>query len=333
MKKITVLGAGSWGTALAQVLTDNQHQVLLYTNSIEQAEEINNKHTNELYAPKVELSPEIKCTTNLEEAVNYSDILLLVLPSKVQRMVLHEINKLLKEPKVFVNASKGIEPVTHKRLSEIAYEEIDKDFIRGYVALIGPSHAEEVIIRMVTSIVSVSHDIEIAKMIQEIFTNDYFRVYRSDDLLGAEIGSSVKNVIALASGIISGMGLGDNTRAALITRGLSELVRFGVAMGANAETFYGLTGVGDLIVTATSKHSRNFQAGFKVGSGMKASEALEQSFMVVEGVRTAEAVYDLVEELEIEMPITQAVYRVFYKDEDPKEALKGLMDREIKAEN
>jgi glycerol-3-phosphate dehydrogenase (NAD(P)+) len=333
MKKITVLGAGSWGTALAQVLTDNQHQVLLYTNNKEQAEEINSKHTNELYAPNVTLSTDIKCTVDLEEAVNFSDIILLVLPSKVQRMVLHEVNKLIDSPKVFVNASKGIEPVTHKRLSEITFEEINEDFIKGYVALIGPSHAEEVIIRMVTSIVSVSLNDDVALEVQELFSNDYFRVYRSNDLLGAELGSSVKNVIALASGIISGMGLGDNTRAALVTRGLSEIVRFGIAMGAQPETFYGLTGVGDLIVTATSKHSRNFQAGFKVGSGMKASDALEQSFMVVEGVRTAEAVYDLIEELGIEMPITEAVYRVFYKDEDPKIALRGLMGREIKAEN
>lgn len=333
MSIITVIGAGSWGTALAQLLDDNKQTVKLYDISPERVEEINQKHTNEFFLPGVKLSETIRAYSDLSEALEDSEMVLMVVPTKVIRSSLKSINQALDHPVIFVNASKGIEPNTYKRVSEIVYEEIDADKLLGFVSLTGPSHAEEVIQRQLTSITAASDKMELAKRVQETFNNEhYFRVYTANDLIGAEIGGSLKNIIALAAGIIAGLGYGDNTRAALITRGLAEMRRLAVAMGAKEETLFGLAGIGDLVVTATSQHSRNFQAGYRIGSGSNLKEALASMTMVVEGVRSCEAAYQYAKDHNIEMPITFAVYDVIFNEVEPRDAIKELMCRDLKEE-
>lgn len=332
MSKITVIGAGSWGSALSLILADNQNIVKVYDRDEALIEEINTKHTNR-YLPGNQLPDSITGYTNLREAMMDSDVVLLVVPTKVTRIVLKELNQILDHPITIINASKGIEPGTFKRVSEIVYEEIESDFLKGFVALTGPSHAEEVIQRQLTVVAAASDDLDLAKMAQQLFNNDeYFRVYTLHDLIGAELGSSLKNIIALASGIIAGLGYGDNTRAALITRGLTEMRRLAISAGAKEETLFGLTGLGDLVVTATSRHSRNFQAGFKIGSGNNLQEALSQMTMVVEGVRSCEAAYQYAQQLNVEMPITFAVYDVIFNQKEPRDVIKELMSRSIKSE-
>lgn len=333
MRTITVIGAGSWGTALAQLLDDNRHNVKLYDISTERVDEINQKHTNELFLPGVKLSETIRAYADLGEALKDSEMVLMVVPTKVIRSSLKAINEVLDHPVIFVNASKGIEPNTYKRVSEIVFEEIDVDKRLGFVALTGPSHAEEVVERQLTSVTAASDNLELAKLVQETFNNEhYFRVYTVHDLIGAEIGGSLKNIIALAAGIIAGLGYGDNTRAALITRGLAEMRRLAVAMGAKEETLFGLAGIGDLVVTATSQHSRNFQAGYRIGSGSNLKEALDSISMVVEGVRSCEAAYQYAKDHQIDMPITFAVYDVIFNEVEPREAIKELMCRDLKQE-
>src|SRR5690554_1312544 len=333
MCTITVIGAGSWGSGLSLLLSDNKHQVRVYDLDMDLINEINNKHTNERYLPGAKLPTNIIGYTNLQEALNNTEVILTVVPTKVIRKALKSINKALDHQVIFVNASKGIEPHTFKRVSEIVFEEIDKDKIRGFVALTGPSHAEEVIKRQLTVVSASSDNIELAKRIQVIFNNDeYFRVYTLNDLIGAELGGSLKNIIALAAGILAGLGYGDNAKAALITRGLAEMRRLAVKVGAKEETLFGLTGLGDLIVTATSLHSRNYQAGLKIGSGKNLQETLASMTMVVEGVRSCEAAYQLANELDIEMPITFAVYDVIFNEKEPKEVIKELMQRNLKHE-
>ena len=248
------------------------------------------------------------------------------------RDVLKTINEQLDHAVMIMNASKGIEPGTHKRVSEIVAEEIDQTYLEAFVALSGPSHAEEVIERALTTVTCAATVADKANEIQKMFNNEYFRVYRVDDLIGVEIGGSIKNVIALAAGIIAGLGYGDNPKAALITRGLVEIKRLGAAVGAKEETFSGLSGLGDLIVTCTSVHSRNWQAGYKIGSGSNLQEAIDSMTMVVEGVRTCQATYEMAQALQIEMPIVETVYEVIFNKLDPRVAIAQLMTREMKPE-
>lgn len=333
MSIITVVGAGSWGSGLSLLLSDNKHDVKVYDLDQDVINEINTKHTNEKYLPGAKLPANVVGYTDLGEALKDSEIVLTVVPTKVIRQALKNINQALDHQVIFVNASKGIEPTTFKRVSEIVSEEIDKEKIKGFVALTGPSHAEEVIKRQLTVVSAASENLELAKRVQIIFNNDeYFRVYTLNDLIGAELGGSLKNIIALAAGILAGLGYGDNARAALITRGLAEMRRLAVKVGAKEETLFGLTGIGDLIVTATSLHSRNYQAGFKIGSGKNLKETLASMTMVVEGVRSCEAAYQLAMELNIEMPITFAVYDVIFNEKEPKEVIKKLMQRNLKHE-
>ncbi|HEY8435757.1 MAG TPA: NAD(P)H-dependent glycerol-3-phosphate dehydrogenase [Haloplasmataceae bacterium] len=333
MSIVTIIGAGSWGTALAQLLDDNGHTAKLYDISPERIQEINERHTNEKYLPGIKLSETIVAYNDLEEALKDCEVVLTAVPTKVIRQALKAINESLKHPAIFVNASKGIEPKTYKRVSEIVEEEIAPEKRLGFVALTGPSHAEEVIERQLTSVTAASNDMDLAKRVQRIFNNEeYFRVYTVNDLIGAEIGGSLKNIIALAAGIIAGLGYGDNTRAALITRGLAEMRRLAVAMGAKEETLFGLAGIGDLVVTATSRHSRNFQAGYRIGSGSNLQEALAEMTMVVEGIRSCEAAYQYAKEHHIEMPITFAVYDVIFNQVEPREAIRKLMSRDLKEE-
>lgn len=332
-ERIAIIGAGSWGSALARIISDNGYEVKLFDVDENIVNEINQFHTNKSKLPVGTLNENVTATTNLKEAIAFGDLIVLAVPTAVIRGVLANINKVIESPKIFVNASKGIEPNTYKRVSEITKEEVDAKYIKGFVALTGPSHAEEVIQQMLTVVTAASDDMEIAKKVQEIFSNQtYFRVYRLNDLIGAELGGSLKNIIALASGILEGLGYGDNTKAALITRGLVEMRRLAVAMGAKEETLFGLTGLGDLVVTAMSKHSRNFQAGYKIGSGKDLEKALSEMPMVVEGARSCISAYQASRELGIETPIIDAVYDIIYNKVDPRERILELMKRALKEE-
>ncbi|NLG81746.1 MAG: NAD(P)H-dependent glycerol-3-phosphate dehydrogenase [Bacilli bacterium] len=333
MSVITIIGAGSWGSGLALLLSDNQHEVRLYDVDKSVIAEINEHHTNKRYLPNGVLPESVKGYDDIECALKGTDIVLTVVPTKVIRSALKSVNQYLKHPVIFVNASKGIEPQTFKRVSEIVYEEIDKEKIIGFVALTGPSHAEEVIERQLTTVTCASDDLKLAEHVQKIFNNDdYFRVYTLNDLIGAELGGAIKNVISLAAGILTGLGYGDTAKAALITRGLAEMRRLAVKAGAKEETLFGLTGLGDLIVTATSLHSRNYQAGLKIGSGKNLQETLASIPMVVEGVRSCEACYYFAKQLNVEMPIAFAVYDVIFNKREPREVIKELMQRDLKHE-
>ena len=333
MQTITVIGAGSWGSALTFILAENNNKVKIYGRDSKLIDEINTKHTNTKYLPEAELPSHVRGYTDLKLAIESTDVILLVVPTKVIRQVIKEISLVLDHPVIFVNASKGIEPGTFKRISQIVDEEIDEKYRRGFVALTGPSHAEEVIKRQLTVVSAASNDLPLAKLVQKMFNNDeFFRVYTLNDLIGAELGGSLKNIIAMASGIIAGLGYGDNAKAALITRGLVEMRRLATSAGANEETLFGLTGIGDLVVTATSLHSRNYQAGFKIGSGTNLKETLAQMTMVVEGVRSCEAAYQYAKDLNVEMPITSAVYDVIFNQKEPRDVIKQLMSRDLKSE-
>ncbi|MCL1951037.1 MAG: NAD(P)H-dependent glycerol-3-phosphate dehydrogenase [Turicibacter sp.] len=332
MNNLTVIGGGSWGTALAQVLCDNQVGVTVFDRNLDVVEDINHNHQNTKFFSDVALPASMKASLNLGDAVKDAHYILLAVPTKVIRDVLKDLNSVLRHPVTIINASKGIEPGTHKRVSEIVEEEISPGLLEAFVALSGPSHAEEVILRGVTTVTCAATHPEVASEIQALFNTDYFRVYRIDDLLGVEVGGSIKNVIALAAGLIAGLGYGDNAKAALITRGLVEIQRLGTAMGAKEETFVGLSGLGDLIVTCTSVHSRNWQAGFKIGSGSNLQEALDSMTMVVEGVRTCQATYELAQELDIEMPIVETIYKIIFNKMDPNMAITKLMTRKTRSE-
>ncbi len=233
---------------------------------------------------------------------------------------------------IIVNTSKGFHPETNERMSQVIRRFISEEHLSSVVSLIGPSHAEEVVIRMLTTICAVSLRHEDAVVIQELFSNDYFRVYTGSDEIGSEVGVALKNAIAVASGVLSGLGYGDNTRAALMTRGLAEMIRFGTAMGGKPETFMGLTGIGDLIVTCSSRHSRNFQAGYEIGKANDAQAFWKYNKKTVEGVRTAKVVYELAQQMHIDMPITSEIYKVLYENKDPKQSARDLMLRDLKPE-
>lgn len=331
-KKITIIGAGSFGSAIAQIFSDKKKEVLLYTIEEAQAEEINVNKTNKYYFEDLVFSNYVRATTSLSEALSFSNYIIIALPSSAVREISSKINKTIETPKIFINVSKGLEPGTNKMISEIMEEEIASSKIEGIVILSGPSHAEEIIKRDLTALVAVSLNNELAKKVQLLFSNKYIRVYTSTDYIGVQIGATVKNIIAIASGIISGMGFGDNTRALLITRGLAEMVRYGRFKGARMETFFGLAGIGDLIVTATSYHSRNFQIGHKIGEGMDPKDALKDSKTIVEGVRAIEAVYFDAKDNSIEMPITKALYKIFFEDQKIEKIMEEIINRDLKSE-
>lgn len=333
MEKISVIGAGSWGSALARILGDNQHDVLLYDTDCDVVNEINQYHTNLKKLPVGRLPERVKATNVMKEALDFAQIVILAVPTKVLREVLGQMNQYLTSAKLFVNTSKALEPKTFLRVSEVLREVIDESYIQGFVALTGPSHAEEVIRQMLTTICAVSNNRADAIKVQHLFNNHtYFRVYTGSDLIGSELCGSIKNVYAIASGMLEGLGLGDNARAGLISRALVEMKRIVVALGAKEETLYGLTGIGDLVVTTTSHHSRNFQAGVKLAQGKNLDETIASMSMVVEGARTAEAVYLKSKSLGLETPIIDAVYRVIYEKQGVQEAVNELMMRSLKEE-
>ncbi|MEH7116845.1 NAD(P)H-dependent glycerol-3-phosphate dehydrogenase [Neobacillus vireti] len=333
MKKVTVIGAGSWGTALSMVLADNGHQVNIWGKSQAPINEMNENHTNEVYLPGISLPETIRGYTWLEEALIDTQIILLVVPTKAIRGVLKQIREFAQTPLTIIHASKGLEQVTYKRISQMIEEEIPRELVKDIVILSGPSHAEEVALRHPTTVVAAAENLQAAENVQQLFMNAYFRVYTNTDVIGVELGGALKNVIALGAGISDGLGYGDNAKTALITRGLAEMTRLGVAMGANPLTFSGLTGFGDLVVTCTSRHSRNWRAGNLLGKGHKVDEVVNNMGMVVEGVPTSQAAYELGKKLDVEMPITTAIYEMIFKGINAKEAVDFLMNRAGKEED
>lgn len=322
-----MLGAGSWGTALAIVLADNGHEVCLWTKNENRVEEINEKHTNLQYLPEIQLPETIRASTSIETALRGTDLVVLAVPTKAIREVLQLIKSVRKEPLTAVHVSKGIEPDTLMRISEMIREELPEELCKDIVVLSGPSHAEEVSLRHPTTVTVSSDNMDAAEKVQDIFMNQHFRVYTNPDVIGVEIGGALKNIIALAAGISDGLGYGDNAKAALITRGLAEIARLGTKMGADPLTFSGLTGIGDLIVTCTSVHSRNWRAGNMLGKGQKLQDVLDNMGMVVEGVRTTRAARQLSLKYGVEMPLTEALYQVLFEGKDPKTAVDELMAR------
>ncbi len=329
--KISVLGSGSWGCALAQILVRNGHDVVVWGIDETEVNDINQNHQNSRYFKDVKLDERLKATTDMS-LIAGSEALLLAVPSMAIDSVMENAEKYCTEPFYVINVAKGFHPVTHERMSEVIKKAVSKDKLKDVVSLIGPSHAEEVVIGLMTCVNAVCENDASAKVIQETFSNDAFRVYRNTDVIGAEIGVALKNVMAIASGILTGLGQGDNARAALMTRGLAEIARYGVAMGGKAETYLGLDGVGDLIVTCTSYHSRNFTAGLEIGKANSAEEFLKNNKRTVEGVRCAKVVYEEALKHGISMPITDQVYKVLFEGKKPSDALSELMSRELKAE-
>lgn len=330
---IAVLGPGSWGTALAQVLNDNGHTVRLWGNIPAQIEEINTKHTNSHYFKDIVLDDKILATTDLKAALEGTDAVLFVVPTKVTRLVAKQVAETLDHKVVVMHASKGLEPGTHQRLSTILEEEIPADLRSEVVVVSGPSHAEETIVRDITLITAASKDLKAAKYAQALFGNHYFRLYTNTDVVGVETAGALKNIIAVGAGILSGLGFGDNAKAAIITRGLAEITRLGIALGANPLTYSGLSGVGDLIVTGTSVHSRNWRAGHALGKGEKLADIEANMGMVIEGLSTTKVAHELAQELGVYMPITAALHRAIYEGADIRQTVLDMMSNEFKAEN
>lgn len=329
--KTVVIGSGSWGTALAQVLADNKEEVILYGIEKSEIDDINLNHENSKYFEGVELNPNLKATDDIT-VVKDADIVLLAVPTFAIEGICLQIDPYLKNNIIVVNVSKGFHPETSERMSEVIRRCISKEHLSSVVSLIGPSHAEEVVIRLLTTIDAVSLKEEDAQVIQRTFSNNYLRIYTGDDEIGSELGVAIKNVMAIASGILSGLGYQDNTRAALITRGLQEMIRYGVFFGGKQQTFMGLTGIGDLIVTCTSIHSRNFEAGYQIGKENDVTNFLKYNKKTVEGVRTAKIVHKVAKENNIDMPICQEVYQILFEGKEPKTCANDLMLRELKKE-
>ena len=330
MKKIGVLGAGSWGTALTWLLTNNGHEVTLWSIMEAEVEMLRTKREHTSKLPGVKLQESIQLTSNLEEAMADKDVLVLAVPSPYTRSTAQKMAPYLKKGQIVVNVAKGVEEHTLMTLSQIIEEELPE---ANVAVLSGPSHAEEVGKGLPTTCVVGARTRQIAEYLQEIFMSPVFRVYTSPDVLGIELGAALKNVIALAAGVADGLGYGDNTKAALITRGIKEISRLGVAMGANTETLNGLSGIGDLIVTCASRHSRNRKAGMLIGRGYSMQQAMDEVKMVVEGVYSAKAAIALAKKYEINMPIIEQVNAVLFENQPAKDAVMELMLRDKKAEH
>ncbi|WHY84456.1 NAD(P)H-dependent glycerol-3-phosphate dehydrogenase [Neobacillus novalis] len=324
---IAVIGAGSWGTALAMVLADNSHEVRLWSHNEDQVKEINEFHSNKKYLPGIVLPELIVGYASLSDALMGVETAILAVPTKAIREVLGKMRAVQAGPVIIAHVSKGIEPDTLLRITEMIKEEMPKELLKDIVVLSGPSHAEEVSLRHPTTVTVTSENMEAAEKVQDLFINHNFRVYTNSDVIGVEIGGALKNIIALAAGITDGLGYGDNAKAALMTRGLAEIARLGTKMGANPLTFSGLTGIGDLIVTCTSVHSRNWRAGNMLGKGKTLDEVLDNMGMVVEGVRTTKAAYQLAAKYNVKMPITFALYDVLFNGKNAKDAVDVLMAR------
>ena len=327
--RIAIIGAGSWGTAVAMNLSINKHDVIMWTHETDVVTDINENHKNTDYLPGNDLSHYISATSNPDDLKD-CDLFVLAVPTKFIREVMTKHNFPI-NGKLIVNLSKGIENKTLMRISEILRDTIGMH-LEQYVILAGPSHAEEVAKNMPTTVVAASLIYENSQFIQKVFSTPSFRVYSSEDVTGCEIGGAVKNVIALAAGVLDGLGLGDNTKAALMTRGLAEMLRLGVLLGANPLTFSGLSGLGDLIATCSSQHSRNRYVGEQIGKGKSLKEILSDMKMIAEGVNSAESIYHLFKSIDADMPIIERMYAVLFEDQDPKAAITDLMTRKYQRE-
>lgn len=329
---IGVIGAGSWGTALGDLLARKGHQVDLWVREEEVYLQIKEERVNQVFLPNVELDPRLNPVRSFEEAMRGKDIALLVVPSHVFREVLGAVRPSLCPGLSIVSATKGIENKTLLVMSQVAEEVLPPQWTHGFSCLAGPSFAREVAERHPTAITIASKEMDRASRLQRIFSTESFRVYATQDVMGVQLGGALKNVIAIAAGVLDGLGFGHNARAALITRGLAEITRLGVAMGANPLTFAGLAGLGDLVLTCTGDLSRNRTVGLKIGQGLSLSEITGGTQMVAEGIRTTQSAYELADKMGVEMPITAQVYAILYQGKDPKLALKELMMRELKPE-
>lgn len=327
--KIAVIGSGSWGTAVAVLLAKKGYEIWLWSWIQEETDRLNSDRENKEFLPGIKLPDNIHCSHDAKACIDDADIVVTAAPSPATRTTAKTIAPYVKEGQKLINISKGLEEKSLMRLSEVYRDEIPWANIS---VMSGPSHAEEVSRGLPTTNVVASNDEETAKFIQDAFMSDSFRIYTSTDIAGVELGGALKNVIALCAGISDGLGYGDNTKAALMTRGLAEIARLGTAMGANSETFMGLSGVGDLIVTCTSMHSRNRRAGILLGKGKSLEETLREVHMVVEGVNTANAAYELSRKYKVEMPIVNEAHSILYKGKSPREAVLSLMTREKKEE-
>jgi len=330
IKKVGVLGGGSWGTTLAILLYEKGLSVKIWEFSDEQVEIVRKKRENVRFLPGIFIPQEIEITSCLEDVVKDSEVIVLAIPSQVVRGVVEQLATMITPEVVIVSAVKGLEIATMKRISEVIGESLLTKTQVGVIS--GPSHAEEVSRKIPTAVVSSAQDEKIAKFIQELFLTPNLRVYTNTDLVGVELGGALKNIMAIAAGISDGLGLGDNTKAALITRGLVEIIRIGRILGAKEATFLGLSGLGDLVVTCTSKYSRNRYLGEMIGKGSSLQEVLDSMAMVTEGVPTTKAAKELAKKVNIELPITNEIYQVLFELKNPKQAVSDLMLRSAKAE-
>ena len=327
--RISIIGIGSWGTALGIHLLKNGHQVTIYGRLEDNIVQIKNERLHP-FLPGIEIPEDLKITGDLKEACN-NEYLVLAVPSPYVRDVVKKMYRSGFGKKTIINVAKGYEIESGLRMSEVVAEVTKGEY--DYCVLSGPTHAEEVAKGLPAAIVAASDNIELARQVQQIFNSETLRVYTNEDTLGVELGGSFKNVVAIASGIVDGLEFGDNAKASLITRGLYEMKQLGRSLGANPETFNGLTGIGDLMVTCMSKHSRNRGFGEKIGRGMKSSDILEASEMVTEGVYAAKAFYLMSKRLNLDLPINEEVYKCIYEDKKPLDCFKDLMRREMKMES
>ncbi len=331
--KATIVGAGSWGTALAVVLQSNGHDVMIWAREPEIAKNINENHHNPTYLPDLKIPESIRCSTCLVDGLHERDLVVFATPSHTMREVAERVKPHLSGNEIVVSVSKGIENNSYLTMTQVLTEVLEGVIVEDHIGtLSGPSHAEEVARLKPTVVVSAAYSRGAAKLIQEAFMTPMFRVYVNYDVIGVEVAGSVKNIMAIAAGIVDGADLGDNIKSALITRGLFEMTRLGTQIGASRETFSGLAGIGDLIVTCTSKHSRNRYVGYHIGLGEKLDDIISKMDMIAEGVKSTQSVYGWSRKLGIEMPITDIVYRVLFEGMNPHDAMFELMTREAKDE-
>ena len=330
--KTTVLGAGSWGTTLALVLLENGHDVNLWTYKAAQAQLMTEKRENPSFLPGIYLPPQLDIMTDITRACEDRDLIVAAVPAQFLRSVIERIADIDLEDTVICNVAKGIENETLMTMSEVLLDVLKHEKKENVAILSGPSHAEEVCRKMPTAIVSSAYKNKAAKLVQDAFMTPYFRVYVNEDIRGVELGGAIKNVIAVGAGISDGAGFGDNTKAAIMTRGVYEITRLGVKLGAQPRTFAGLSGIGDLIVTCMSRHSRNRYVGEQIGKGRKLNDVLREMVMVAEGVASTRSVRDLARKHRVEMPIVESVYEMLFEGKDPQKATAQLMTRHAKGE-
>lgn len=328
-KRVGVVGGGSWGTALAILLAKKGITTDIWVRSEKQAKDMVEKKVNSKYLPGIVLPDALTVKTDLNAIVEKADIIILAVPTHSVREILEQLQGKIRNEQIIVNVAKGIENKSKMRISEIVGEYFPKNH---FVVLSGPSHAEEVALNIPTTVVSASKHKETAELIQDVFSCSTFRVYTNPDVIGVELGGALKNIIALGAGISDGLGYGDNSKAALMTRGIYEMSKLGIILGADPDTFSGLSGIGDLIVTCTSMHSRNRRAGILIGKGYTMKKATEEIGMVVEGIKTAKSTFELARDIGVEMPITKEIYNVLYNDANVRESVGNLMGRSKKNE-